>query len=70
MEDISNYTGGNMIERREQVTEKAIMVGLILSLLVWVLSIKSNPINTSGVQIGNIGLPTGAVETLRKILGH
>jgi hypothetical protein len=60
-----------MIERREQVTEKAIIVGLILSLLVWTLSIKANPVNTAhGIQIGNIGLPTGAVETLRKILGH
>ena len=60
-----------MIKRREQVTEKTIIVGLILSLLVWVLSIKANPTNTvNGIQIGNIGLPTGAVETLRKILGH
>ena len=59
-----------MTERREQISEKAIVIGLILSILVWALSIKSNPINTSGVQIGNIGLPTEAVNTLRKILGH
>ena len=60
-----------MIKEREQVTEKAIVVGLILSLLVWILSIKANPVNTAnGIQIGNIGLPVGAVETLRKLLGH
>jgi hypothetical protein len=57
-----------MIERREQVTEKAILIGLVISILLWILSIKS-PMNTAnGVKIGNIGLPQSAVETLRKIL--
>ena len=59
-----------MIERKEQITEKAIVVGLILSLLVWVLSIKSNTSNTSVMNVGNIGLPTGAIDALRKLLGH
>jgi hypothetical protein len=60
-----------MIERNDGITEKAIIVGLILSILVWVLSIKANPTNTAnGIQIGNIGLPVEAIETLRKLLGH
>ena len=60
-----------MIERKEQITEKAIVVGLIISLLIFVLSIKINPINTANdIQIGNIGLPEKAIEELRKILGH
>jgi len=59
-----------MIERKDKVLQKEILIGFIIALILTVISVKSNPINTSGVQIGNIGLPTGAVETLRKILGH
>jgi hypothetical protein len=59
-----------MIERKDKVLQKEILIGFIITLILTAISIKSNPTNTSGVQIGNIGLPTGAVDTLRKILGH
>jgi hypothetical protein len=59
-----------MIERNDKVLQKEILIGFIVALILTVLSVKSNPINTSGVQIGNIGLPTGAVNKLRELLGH
>ena len=64
-----------MIERKEQITEKAIVVGLIISLLIFALSIKANPVNTvNNIQIGNIG-NTGnygkdIIDKLRVVLGH
>jgi hypothetical protein len=59
-----------MTERNEGITEKAIIVGLLISLLIWTITVKTGAVNTSGIQIGNIGLPTGVVDTLRKLLGH
>ena len=57
-----------MIERREEITGRAILIGLAISILLWVLSIKS-PMNTAnGVKIGNIGLPSNVVNELRKLL--
>jgi len=61
-----------MIERKEQITEKAIVVGLIISLLIFALSIKANPVNTANdIQIGNIGnYGKDIIDKLRVIFGH
>jgi len=61
-----------MIERKEQITEKAIVVGLIISLLIFALSIKANPVNTANdIQIGNIGnYGKDIIDKLRVVLGH
>ena len=59
-----------MIERKDRVLQKEILIGFIITLILTAISIKSNPINTSGVQIGNIGLPIGVVNKLRELLGH
>ena len=61
-----------MIERKEQITEKVIVVGLIISLLIFALSIKANPVNTANdIQIGNIGnYGKDIIDKLRVVLGH
>ena len=61
-----------MIKRKEQITEKAIVVGLIISLLIFALSIKANPVNTANdIQIGNIGnYEKDIIDKLRTVFGH
>ena len=64
-----------MIKRKEQITEKAIVVGLIISLLIFALSIKANPVNTvntvNDIQIGNIGnYEKDIIDKLRAVFGH
>ena len=61
-----------MIERKEQITEKVIVVGLIISLLIFALSIKANPVNTANdMQIGNIGsYGKDIIDKLRVVFGH
>ena len=67
-----------MIKRKEQITEKAIVVGLIISLLIFALSIKANPVNTvntvNDIQIENIGnignYGKDIIDKLRVVLGH
>ena len=64
-----------MIKRKEQITEKAIVVGLIISLLIFALSIKANLVNTvNDIQIENIGnignYGKDIIDKLRVVLGH
>ena len=59
-----------MIERKEQITEKAIIIGFLISLLILSISLKTNSNTANTLQMGNIGLPEKAIEELRKLLGH
>jgi hypothetical protein len=59
-----------MIERKERITEKAIIIGFLISLLILSISLKTNSNTANTLQMGNIGLPEKAIEELRKLLGH
>ena len=61
-----------MIERNDKILQKEIIIGFIIVLILTVLSIKANPVNTANdIQIGNIGnYGKDIIDKLRVVFGH
>jgi len=61
-----------MIERNDKILQKEIIIGFIIVLILTVLSIKANPVNTANdIQIGNIGnYEKDIIDKLRTVFGH
>ena len=61
-----------MIERNDKILQKEIIIGFIIVLILTVLSIKVNPVNTANdIQIGNIGnYEKDIIDKLRMVFGH
>jgi len=61
-----------MIKRNDKILQKEIIIGFIIVLILTVLSIKANPVNTANdIQIGNIGnYEKDIIDKLRMIFGH
>ena len=61
-----------MIERNDKILQKEIIIGFIIVLILTVLSIKVNPVNTANdIQIGNIGnYEKDIIDKLRTVFGH
>ena len=61
-----------MIKRNDKILQKEIIIGFIIVLILTVLSIKANPVNTANdIQIGNIGnYEKDIIDKLRTVFGH
>ena len=61
-----------MIKRNDKILQKEIIIGFIIVLILTVLSIKANPVNTANdIQIGNIGnYEKDIIDKLRMVFGH
>ena len=61
-----------MIERNDKILQKEIIIGFIIVLILTVLSIKANPVNTANdIQIGNIGnYGKDIIDKLRVVFGY